>query len=329
MTSGSSLFCWARAAGALAQNALNFAFKKLGRTDEAIKRGEEFVNTLASWDDAGSVPDLCLNISRDYIAENKPEDAYKWALKALDFVQRTNNSYYKKTLVEETLRGIVSKFGVEGSDLVGDRAQDPADLPPAIRIAMVFKEHHEQQYAEEIIRREYLKDPDNPHLRAAYENLKKEEAQNLVQKEKWNSFQKYVQNPFSRFNFDMAVAFLVQEKQLPKFFQDFGERRLDAALEISPYSSEARLLKGWYFYNRDDAAHAVEAAREVLGGDPENSNAWLALGFFLARAGDKDQAVTAFEKVIELYPGYPKRSTVEELCRQLRQEKPIESASNG
>ncbi len=101
---------------------------------------------------------------------------------------------------------------------------------------------------------------------------------------------------------------------MPKFFQDLGERRLDAALEISPGSRDARLLKGWYFYNRDDAEHAVEAAQRVLEGDPENSNTWLALGFFLARAGDSEGAVAAFEKVIELYPGYPRRAIVEQIA---------------
>ena len=143
----------------------------------------------------------------------------------------------------------------------------------------------------------------NLHLKAELENLRQADAQNRAQKEKWNLFQKYVRSPFSRFNFDMAVAFFVQEKHLPKFFQDLGERRLDAALEISPDSRDAWLLKGWYLYSKDDADHAVEAVRKVLDGDAENSNAWLALGFFLAKAGDADGAVAAFEKVTRTLPG--------------------------
>ncbi len=318
-----------REAGTLATNVLNCAFQRLGRTDEAIKRGEDFVNNMPSWADAGSVPDLCLNVALNYISENKPEDAYKWALKALDFVQRTNNSYHNKNLVEVVLLRLVSEFGIKGSDLVSDNEQEPAELPPAIWVAREFKKHGEEPYAHEMIEKKYAKNPGDPQFAAAFENYKKEDAQNSEQKRKWNSFQKYMKNPFSRFNFDMAVAYLVQEKQLPKFFEEIGERRLDAALEISPGSNEARLLKGWYFFNRDDAGQAVEAARKVLDSDPENSNAWLALGFFLAKAGDADGAVTAFEKVIELYPGYPKRNMVDQICNQLRQGKQIESASNG
>ena len=230
--------------------------------------------------------------------------------------------------MKAALLAIFSQFGPQESGLHLEGVADPGDLPPALRVAMVFKKHGEEQYAREIIEREYAKDPGDPRLKAEIDNLQKEDARNLAQKKKWNYFQKYVRNPFSRFNFDMAVAFLVQEKHLPKFFQDIGERRLDAALEISPDSRDAWLLKGWYCYNQDDPGHAVEAVRKVLEGDPENSNAWLALGFFLAKAGDSAGSVAAFEKVIELYPGYPRRTIVEDFCRQLRQGKPIESASN-
>ncbi len=315
-------------AGALAQIAINVALTKLGKIDEAIERGEDFLKNSSSDIEASHIPDFCLNMAWCYITEKKPEKAYKWALEALSYVQRTDNSSYKKARVESELLAIFSQFGPQEVDPTHGGVSEQGDLPPALQVAMVFKKHREQQYAREIIEREYAKDPRDPHLQTEIENLQKEDAQNSVQKEKWNSFQKYVRNPFSRFNFDMAMAFLVQEKHLPKFFLDLGERRLDAALEISPDSRDARLLKGWYFYNEDDAGHAVEAVRKVLEGDPENSNAWLALGFFSAKAGDTDGAAAAFDKVIELYPGYPRRALVEELCRQLRQGEPIASASN-
>ncbi|MGA2400191.1 MAG: hypothetical protein ABSG91_00605 [Syntrophobacteraceae bacterium] len=316
-----------READALAQNAMTVALMKLAKTDEAIERGEEFLRTRASDVEASNLPHICLNVAQCYINGKKPIEAYRLALEALKYVQQTDNSSYKKTLVEVALLAIFSKFGPREVDPGYEGAPDPEDLPTAMQVAMVFKKHGEDQYAREIIDREYANAPGDPRLRAAFEDLQKEEAQNCAQKEKWD-FQKYVRNPFSRFNLDMAAAYLVQLKQLPKFFQDLGERRLDAALEISPDSRDAQLLKGWYFYNRDDAEHAVQAAQRAIQGDLENSNTWLALGFFLAKAGDSEGAVAAFEKVIELYPGYSRRDIVEEFCRQLRGGKSIESASN-
>ena len=316
-------------ANVLAQNSLTVALIKLGKIDEAIERCEEFMRNGGNEFEASVLPHLCLNVARAYITAKKPEEAYRWTLDALKYVQQTDNSLYKKGLVEAGLLAFLDELGPQGVDLNRYGVNDSGDLPPKLWVAMVFKEHGEDKYARDIIEREYAKDPGDPRLKTEIENLQKEDARNLAQKKKWNYFQKYVRNPFSRFNFDMAVAFLVQQKHLPKFFQDFGERRLDAALEISPDSRDALLLKGWYLYNQDDAGHAVAAVRKVLGGDPENSNAWLAMGFFLARAGDSEGAAAAFEKVIELYPGYTRRAVVEEFCRQLRQGKSIESASNG
>jgi len=312
----------------LAQNAITIALIKMGKIDEAIERSEEFLKDKVNEVDGDPLPNLCLNVAQACIAAKKPEDAYRWTLEALKYVQLTDNSPYKKGLVEMTAMAILAEFGPQGVDLNNDGIPDPGELPPALWVAMEFKKHGEEQYARQIIEREYVKNPGDQRLRTEIENFQKEDAQNRAQKEKWNLFQKYVRNPFSRFNFNMAVAFLVQEKHLPKFFQDLGERRLGAALEISPDSRDALLLKGWYLYNKDDADQAVEAAGKVLEGDPENSNAWLALGFFLAKAGDTDGSVAAFEKVIELYPGYSRRSLVEEFCRQLREGKSIESASN-
>jgi tetratricopeptide (TPR) repeat protein len=312
----------------LAQNAITIALMKLGRTDEAIERGEEFLNHKVKGIEGDPLPHLCLNLARACAAGKKPEDAYRWTLEALKYVQLTDNSPYKKGLVETIAMAILAEFGPQGVDLNQDGTPDPGDLPPALWVAREFKKHGDEQYARQIIEREYAKAPGDPRLKTEIEEFQKQDARNRAQKEKWNSLQKYARNPFSRFNFDMAVAFLVQENHLPKFFQDFGERRLDAALEISPDSRDALLLKGWYFYNGDDAQNAAATARKVLDGDPESSNAWLALGFFLARAGDSQGAVSAFEKVIELYPGYSKRTLTEELCRHLRLGESIESASN-
>lgn len=313
---------------ALAENGLTIALIKQGKTGEALERGEEFMEEKSKGIDADPIPSLCLNLAQACGAEGKAKDAYKWTFEALRYIQLTDNAQYKKALVETSAMAILAKFGPNGVDINGDGTPDPGDLPPALWVAMEFKKHGDEQYARQIIEREYAKNPSDERFAAEIEKFRDEDRRNLAQKEKWNFSGKYLRNPFSRFNFDFAAAFLVQEKQLPKAFQNWGERRLDNALKISPESSDALLLKGWYLYNRDDGEDAAAAVRKVLAGDLENSNAWLALGFFLAKAGDPGGADEAFEKVIELYPGYSKRHVVEEFRRQLQQGKPIESASN-
>ncbi|MGC8490409.1 MAG: tetratricopeptide repeat protein [Syntrophobacteraceae bacterium] len=199
----------------------------------------------------------------------------------------------------------------------------------AFLTAMVFQTHGEEQYAREILEEEYARNPGDPLVKAEIAKLQKEDAQNLAQKKNWNTFQKYVRSPFTPFHFDMTVAYLVQKDHLSKWYQRIGKNRLDAALNIHPDSREARLLEAWYLYQQgNDAKEAVKIAGKVLASDPGNANVWLALGFFRAKAGDAGGAVAAFKKVIQLYPGYPKRTIVEALCRQLQAKgKPIESAS--
>ena len=198
---------------------------------------------------------------------------------------------------------------------------------PALLAAMVFRNHGEEQYGRGILEREYAEHPDDPLVKAEVEKFQKMDAQNVAQRKNWDALPEYVNHPYSRFNFDISVAYLVQKKQLSKFFQRIGRNRLDAALKINPGSRDARLLKAWYLYNDNDARDAALYADKILAGAPKDSNAWLALGFFLAKTGDNKGALSAFEKVIELYPGYSHRAFLEGFCRQLKLTKHTESAS--
>ncbi len=314
----------------LAENDIILALTKEGKSQQAIERENKFLkNADLSAINCDFLPDLCLNVSSACIAVKNPRGAYEWAVKALKFVQITiKSSQYKKGLVE---RGLLQVFSLcnprdAAPGLVTEFGK--AKPSPAALTAMVFMKHGEVPYAQEIIAQAYAKDPRDPWLKAEMAKIKNEDAQNLAQRKNWNTFQKYVRSPFTPFHFDMAVAYLVQKDNLSKWFQRIGKNRLDAALKIHPDSREARLLEAWYLYNGNNAKEAVKIVGKVLASDPANSNVWLALGFFRARAGDTNGAVAAFKKVIELYPGYPKRTIVEALCSQLQSKgKLIESAS--
>lgn len=193
--------------------------------------------------------------------------------------------------------------------------------------AIVFEAHGEEQYGRQILQSLGAKNRNNPFVQSETAKFEKEDAQNLVQRKNWGVYDKYVHNPFSRFNFDLAVAYLVEKHHLSKFFQQIGENRVDAALKISPASRDARLLKAWYLYSQKDGAQATKDAEKLLAGEPHNSNIWLALGFFRASTGDNKGALEAFQKVLELYPGYPHRAVIETVCIKLGKGKKIDSAS--
>ena len=356
----------------LAQNAIAIALLKEGKTGEAIKREQKFLEIVASNRiNVDAFPNVCLNVVQACLLEKRPKDAYKWALKALKYIQASDNSSYKKGLVEGVLLEIFISCNAIDLDpaltatcaaylnrrsMTGGAFKTTGSLPaaptksmtpeapggcpasipapgvedpaiPEVLTAMVFITHGEGEHARRIIAREHAKHPDDPLVKAAMAKLQEEDAKNLEQKKKWNSLQKYVLRPYSRFNFDMAVAYLVQSYHLPKLLRHIGKNCLDAALTDCPASRDAQLLEAWWLYNENDAVRAAQNARKLLARDPNNSKVWLALGFFLAKEGDNTEAVAAFRKVIELYPGYSQRTIVEGLCSQLNRGKNIESAS--
>jgi tetratricopeptide (TPR) repeat protein len=356
---------------ALAENAVIIALVHQGKADEAIRNATAFIDNKVNTDINGDpLPVFCLNVARACLNVEKPQEAYKWTLKALKYVQITDpGSSYKKGLVQQMLLMLFTQFSPDKVDphlanalefsgpgmssaswqpktacfLPAGQADQPGGVGqgacgsalcasrqaawprPEVLAAMVFKAHGEEQYARNIFERESTNHPDDPHVKAQMEKFHKEDSQNLAQKKNWDVMTKYVRSPFSRFNFDMAVAYLVQIHHLPKFFQPIGKNRVDAALTIRPTSRDALVLHAWYLYNNGDAGQAARDAQKLLAANPGDSNVWLASGFFLAKTGDSKGALAAFKKVLELYPGYPHRSIVEELCNQLSMGKNIES----
>ena len=116
----------------------------------------------------------------------------------------------------------------------------------------------------------------------------------------------------------MAVAFLVQERQMHGIFLKMGEKCIDWALQLQPDCPDALLLAGWYAFSQDRAQSAISLARKALEADPQNAKIWLGLGFFLTKAQSPSEAVSAFDKVIALYPGYSNRPVIERVSADLK-----------
>ncbi len=78
-------------------------------------------------------------------------------------------------------------------------------------------------------------------------------------------------------------------------------------------------MKGWYYFEKEEAEQAMNCARRALELDPEYAKAYLGLGFFLLKANEPHEAIAAFQKALKLYPGYPKRKVLVSLIAELEQ----------
>jgi len=311
----------------VASNAIVAAYILLKQHQEAVEKGKELIAKFPKRFDADSYPLMRLNMAQSYMVLKDEKSAYQQVIETFSLINRVDQSIQKKDSACNILRVLLNQTKKKEIDLNGDGTADPGDVPIDLWIAKELQKLGETAYARQLIEQEYSRNPENTLISAEIQRIKKEDNLNIKQKEKWNFEQKYVYQPFSKFNFFMSIAFLVEERNLSGFFRGIGERCLNIALEIDPNSADALLLKGWYLYSAENAQEAVLAARKALEFDPENAKAWLGLGFFLIKAGSPHDAIVAFDRVLELYPAYSNRSTIETLSAQLRKGEPVETFS--
>jgi tetratricopeptide (TPR) repeat protein len=66
-------------------------------------------------------------------------------------------------------------------------------------------------------------------------------------------------------------------------------------------SSQAEYAeRGWLFLSHKKFDRAIEDFRHVVGTDSSDLDSWFGLGLSLKAAGDREQALDAFEHVLEL-----------------------------
>jgi tetratricopeptide (TPR) repeat protein len=172
--------------------------------------------------------------------------------------------------------------------------------------------------AKSLLQESVAENPQDQTTHQMLENMTRGKDRSQLEKERWSFWRKYVLHPYSRFNLCMTAAYLARTTELPHTLVQLAEGLLDYALQLNPDSADANLLKGWYHFQRDENAQAIELARKTLELEPESARAWLGLGFFLAKAGNNSEAIAAFHKVLEIYPLCPARAAVSDMMNQLQ-----------
>ena len=68
---------------------------------------------------------------------------------------------------------------------------------------------------------------------------------------------------------------------------------------LTPQSTPEYAERGWLFYSRQKFEQAEADFRQVLQQEPDNADAWYALGLVLKALGRSPQAIDAFTRVDE------------------------------
>lgn len=292
----------------------------LGNFEKAAEYGERLLNSRPEPCDASGLPNFCLQIAEAYRRMGQLKRACSYALLSMHYDQKLGGSSYEKKLITGMLLSILTAAKDQKIDLNEDGQSDPGDIPINTWIAKQFLKCEGTEEAKKLLMAASLENSSDLETQSLIESLEIDAAQNEGQSYKTNFIEKYVKNPFSRFEATMALAYLIRECQLASPFLEIGERLANYALNLQPDAADAHLLKGWYHFEKGETVWAVECARQALQLDPQNAKAFLGLGFFLLRANQLLEGIAAFQKVLELYPGYPQKEVLRNLMSQVQQE---------
>ncbi len=304
---------------AVSINAILMSLIRQGDLDAATERTEDLLRQCPKDSDADSMPFLFTNLAEAYRRKGMLENAYAATMRALFFVQRTDNSRFKRDKIASALGYVLADAKAAGVDLNGDGKPDPGDMSPETWIATEFYRQNDVEIAKQLLAEALAAHPGDAESLSLSNQIRETEEANREQQTRWSFTAKYVRHPFSEFNFCMAIAFIVQEKQMPVTIMKVGEKFLDHAVGLRPDSTDAHLLSGWYHYQQNDAEGAVAEAGRAIELDPSNGKAWLGLGFFQMKAERREEAAASFDRAMQLYPGYSQRRVVSDLIADLKQ----------
>lgn len=313
----------------IAANIIVGSLVALGNTRTAISRGDALLKGFLPSYDASGLPDFCLNLAQAHLDINQVRGAYQAAFQGLQYASRMNRNDHALMQIEGMMTKIVDRAGREKVDLDGDGRPDPGAVPVRAWIAKRFLAIDQVGAARALLEQVLRNDPHQYAAQVMLDSIKKREDLNRIQQAKTNFTDKYVYHPFSKFNFCMATAFLIQKKRLPDPLLNLGEVLVQHAIQLQPRNPDARLLLGWYFYGKGEVGQALRSARQALKLDPDNAKSWLGLGFFLVKANQPQAAVDAFHKALALYPGYRKRRVILQLASSLQKDVPEKTQASG
>lgn len=296
----------------VAVNTIMICYQASGQNDRIVQEGKRFIEGWPGDADVYTLPSVYLYIARAQQGLGQTEESYESTRTALAVNRRMTMQIpdFEKACVA-LLERIFLAAREKDLDLAGVQEAKEKQLGSKFWVALQLFERGYEATAERFLREAAAVDA--YHAEVCNELLSTLEAvrqKNNLQQSKWSFVKKYVHNPNTRFNACMAISYMVREHNLPSFFRTVGEICLDYALRLDPDSCDAHLLKGWYYFERDQVSEALLAANKAVQIDPDYAKAWMGLGIFLTKGPRPNEAVSAFSKALELYPGYPQRSSI-------------------
>ncbi len=281
-------------------------------TQTAIERGELLLKKAPEGAKLNAYPTFLHNLGGVYLKASQYQKAFNIFMKGFIFAIQNKNKEYWQQFVNKFANDII--FTLAKSDKekraldLGIKSLPDIDLQklsPYEKMAAISLSCGEVELASNLYRK-YIESHKEAEKKELWLKITKIKHLNQIQKQKGTLKTKYFLHPFaSKFNFYMATAYFLAKKKIPC---DFLIGYLLNLAEIQqPNNVDVALMRSWQLYQNskiEDAIHEIDKAIKI---DNQYAQLWVNRGLYCLDAGRYGEALAAFSKVTELYPGYPKK----------------------
>ena len=122
------------------------------------------------------------------------------------------------------------------------------------------------------------------------------------------------------------AADLIMERAVQaQAFGDLDHARAlyDRVIAIQPTYAEAWNRRATVFLAQENYSEALRDVNEALRLEPRHFGAWGGLGAVLERLGSEDEAISAYENALEIYPLFPSAKRGISRIRREREGRPV------
>ena len=287
---------------------------RMGANRLAIERGEKLLAEAPPDAKKNSYPTFLHDLGGIYLKEAEYQQAFNIFMRGLKFASNNKSKdcwrpYLDKFAKNLSLTLVESDKNDFSLDLGIDRLTDNgAQMSVYEKMAEICYSIDEMELATKYCG--LIKDKkDNPLFEnsSIKDKINRINTLNSAQRQKGTIKTKYFQHPFaSKFHFYMAATYGLVKAGLPDYL--LINYFLGAAEKLRPNNVDIILMRSWLFYQKlffDDALREINKAIEI---DRDYAQLWLNRGLYCIGADKNEEALEAFAKAEELYPGYPKKN---------------------
>ncbi len=279
-----------------------------GKNKDAIARAKMFLDQAQPWALNKAYSLFLCSLGNIYLQEQEYQLAVENYVKGLKFCLDYSLPY---SSTFEANIGSAWDEGLKDGYVFKPIAGLSAHVAPTAdeELAEIFFKLDRDDQSLEYCHKALLKNPSSPLCCRIKGKIEKIQLANEIQQQKGTIRSKYFKHPFaSKFNFYMATAYVLMKAGLQGSSVTYV---IHEAEKIAPENVDVSLLKSWMLFKNGLFATAINEIDNAIDRDQDYAQLWINKGIYTLAVHENIEALSAFNKAMELYPACPHGKQVE------------------